>query len=186
MAGLSQQELGSALDHLSNEVGFDKLKAKLARLGAFTSRRGMGSVKELADRLYMLSGGLRREGPASLGFHSIWGEEFTAKVGEADEKQLGEVADRINECLDADRAIHPEKSDRLDGELATYHGILAKSVGDSVARLDMLMKAVPAIAERIRAWPGDAPPAGAAAADATEVPSTAPAEDPAPDDESGE
>jgi hypothetical protein len=166
MAGLSQQEFHRALDRLSGKVGFDRLKDRLGRLGAFTSKRGLGSVDALAERLYMLTGGLRREGVASMGFHSLWNEVFTARVAEEDEKAIGEVADRINACLEPDQSIHPEKLAALDTELASYHRLLARAVGDDIARLDMLMKAVPAIAERIRCWPGDAPPETVALPDA--------------------
>jgi hypothetical protein len=174
MAALSQQEFHRAVDRLSGQLGFDRLKDRLARVGAFTSKRGLGSVTALADRLYMLTGGLRREGVASMGFHSMWSDVFTARVDKADETAIGEVTDRINACLEPDQSIHPEKLAVLDSELATYHRLLAAAVGEDVARLDMLMKAVPAIAERIRSWPGDAPPAAAAPPAEETAPESAP------------
>jgi hypothetical protein len=162
MANLSAAELGRAVALLSGALGFDRLKDRLARIGAFTSKRGLGSVTALADRLYMLTGGLRRESPASYGFHHVWGEVFVSRIGEDGEKALGDIAERINRCLDGspagDLGSDPEPAASLDEELASYHRVLAKEMGDEAARLDMLMKAVPAVAERIRAWPGHAPP----------------------------
>ena len=159
MAALSQAELERAVGLLSSELGFDRLKDRLARIGAFTSKRNLGTVKALADRLYMLTGGLRRESAASYGFHSIWADVFMSRAKEDDEKALSDAAERINACLDAAEQALPEKTDTLDGELRTYHGILSKVVGDGVARLDMIIKAVPAVAERIRRWP-DGPAGG--------------------------
>jgi len=157
MAALSPAELERAINLLSAEMGFDRLKERLVRVGAFSSKRNLGTVKALADRLYMLTGGLRRESAASYGFHSVWGEVFVSRTKEEDEKALSDAAERINACLDATQRAQPEKAATLDDELITYHGILSKAVGDDVARLDMLIKAVPAVAERIRGWPDTGP-----------------------------
>ncbi len=170
MAAFSAAELTRALDLLTAEIGFERLKHRLARARAFTSTRGLGTMQNLAHRLYTLTGGLRREGAASYGFQSVWSEVFLSRVGEDDERTLGEAADRINACLTAESAVDPAKTAVLDHELGAYHGVLARTLGNEVARLDMLMKAVPTVAERIRSWPGDEPPAGAnAAGDATPI-----------------
>jgi hypothetical protein len=157
MAAFSAAELTRALELLSNEIGFERLKDRLVRARAFTSKRGLGSVQSLADRLYMLSGGLRREGTASHGFQSVWGEVFLSRIGEEEERALGEVADRINACLTAEHTVDPAKAATLDRELEAYRGILVPRLGNEAARLDMLMKAVAAVAERIRSRPADAP-----------------------------
>jgi hypothetical protein len=157
MAALSPTEFEQAMTLLSAEVGFDRLKERLVRVGAFSSKRNLGTVKALADRLYVLTGGLRRETAASYGFHSVWAEAFAGRLSEEDEKTLTEAAERINACLDSAQRVQPENAATLDGELMTYHGVLAKAVGDDVARLDMVIKAVPAVAERIRSWPDSAP-----------------------------
>ena len=157
MAAFSMAEFTRAVDLLSSAIGFEQLKDRLVRLRAFSSKRGLGSVSALAERLYTLSGGLRREGSASYGFQHAWADVFLSRVGEEDEHALGEIADRINACLTERHAVDPEKMATLDRELALYHGLLARSLGDEVAQLDMMMKAVPGVAERIREWPGTAP-----------------------------
>lgn len=153
MAALSPTEFEQAMSLISAEVGFDRLKERLVRVGAFSSKRNLGTVKALADRLYMLTGGLRRESAASYGFHSVWTEAFASRMKEEDEKTLSDVAERINACLDTAQRLQPEKAATLDDELATYLAILSKAVGHDIARLDMLIKAVPIVAERIRGWP---------------------------------
>lgn len=158
MIGLSPEEFERIVTLLSDEVGFERLKDRFVRAGAFTSKRGLGSVKALADRLYMLSGGLRREVRASYAFQSLWGETFTSRIGEKDEKALEEAVERINASLIDGRELDPSKLDCLDEALAAYHRTVAGVVGSKAARFDMLLKAVPAVADRIRAWPGDEPP----------------------------
>ena len=152
MASLSSAEFERAISLLGNEVGFERLKERLIRRGAFTSRRGLGSTKALADRLYSLSGGLRREVAASYAFQSMWGEVFRSRVGEKDDEALEKTADRINACLVDGKAIDPEKVTTLDEELGIYHRTLAGALGDEVASLDMLLKAVSGVADRIRSW----------------------------------
>ena len=158
MVGLSPAEFERGIHLLSDEVGFERLKDRFVRTGAFTSKRGLGSVRALADRLYMLSGGLRRDVPASYAFQSLWNETFTSRIRDQDEQTLTEMADRINGCLSGGKEIDPEKALALDEALGAYHQTAANVLGDEVARLDMLLKAVPSVADRIRSWPGNAPP----------------------------
>jgi hypothetical protein len=158
MVGLSPAEFERSIQLLSSKIGFERLKDRFVRNGAFTSKRGLGTVKALADRLYMLSGGLRRDVPASYAFQSLWNETFTSLIRDEDERTLTETADRINACLTSGNAIDPEKATALDEALRAYHCTAAGVLGDEIARFDMLLKAVPAVAERIRGWSGNASP----------------------------
>lgn len=157
MVGLSPAEFERGIHLLSNEIGFERLKDRFVRSGAFTSKRGLGSVRALADRLYMLSGGLRRDVAASYAFQSLWNETFTSHIRDENEQTLTETADRINACLTEAKSIDPEKARALEEALSDYHRTAASVLGDEVARLDMLLKAVPAVAEQIRSWPGTRP-----------------------------
>jgi hypothetical protein len=179
--GFSPLELERTMTLLATEIGFERLKDRFVRAGAFTSKRGLGSVKALADRVYTLSGGLRREAPASYAFHAVWSEAFQSRLREEDEEALTSAADRINACLVNGKAIDPEKLAALDDALGEYHRTAAKGMGDEVARFDMLMKAVPSVADRIRGWPGGKPPT---AASETARQSTEEATEEATDDES--
>jgi hypothetical protein len=160
MANLTVTELERAVDLLATELGLERLKDRLARRGAFSSRRGLGSTKALADRLYTLSGGLRRDVAATYAFHSVWGETFTSRIEQEQEKEkeLETLAERINECLIDGKAIDTEKVTPLDEALAAYHRAMAAVLGSEVTWLDMLMKAVPAVADRVRTWSGGKPP----------------------------
>jgi hypothetical protein len=162
MAHLTLEELTAAVAALGEHLGFERLRDRLARMNAFTSRRGLNDPAALAGRLHVLTGGLRRPVTATWAFSSVWNEMIGVRLGEEGEKRLETIADQVNACLTPEEAPAPGKEEDLDRALAAYHEALAGAVGDAVARLDMLLKAVPAVAERLRApapaaTPGEPP-----------------------------
>jgi hypothetical protein len=162
MAQLTAAEFTQAIAALAEYHGVERLRDKLARMNAFTSRRGLNSAAAIAERLHMLSGGLRRQVPATYAFSSLWSEMVSTRLGEDGEKQLETLAEGVNACLGEDDDLVPGKEQELDTALAAYRTALAGATGAEVARLDMLLKAVPAVAERLRhepEQPVDAPPA---------------------------
>jgi hypothetical protein len=164
MAQLTQAEFAEAVAALAAHHGVERLRDRLARMNAFTSRRGLNSAAAIADRLHLLTGGLRRQVPATYAFSSLWGEMIAARVGDEGEKRLEALADEVNACLAPDDSIAPGREEPLDAALARYRAVLEELAGACVARLDMLLKAVPAVAERVRR------PAPAAAGTAPEEP----------------
>jgi hypothetical protein len=150
MANLSEAEFGRAMQALVDHYGLERLRDRLAKMGAFTSRRGLNTPSALADRLYRLSGGLRRQAMPSFAFTTLWGEMLQAKLGEDGEKRLEQLADKVNACLTTDERIIEGKDEDLDRALAEYNEALTAAAGAEVARADMLLKAVPAVAGRLR------------------------------------
>ena len=71
MAFLTAEEFGAAIGVLAEHHGVERLRERLARLNAFTSRRGLNSAPAIADRLFALSGGLRRQVGATFAFTSL-------------------------------------------------------------------------------------------------------------------
>ena len=153
MAQLTQKEFRNAIALLAKETGLQRLRDRFVKLNALVTRRKVASPDNLADQLYMLSSGLRRQVAATYAFHAVWGEHLQAKLGEDGEKNLEKLAEVVNTCLGEDDQIHPDKAAELDAALAEYERALSTVVGSDVARMDMLMKAVPAIAEKLRAAP---------------------------------
>jgi len=154
MAAPNGQELRDAIGLIAERVGYGKLYERLVRLNAFVSRRKPASPDVLADRIYSLSGGLRRQVPATLAFHTVWSETFTGTVGEENEKKLEAIADRINATLTEDeRGVREGRDAELDAAIADYEQLLSGVIGPRPARLDMLLKAVPPVAERLRQRP---------------------------------
>jgi len=166
MAQLTQKEFRNAITLLANEIGLQRLRDRFVKLNALVTRRKVASPDSLADQLYLLSAGLRRQVAATYAFHAVWGEHLQGKLGEDGEKNLEKLAETVNACLGEHDEIAADKAAELEAALAAYEHALSSVVGSDVARMDMLMKAVPAIAEKLRAAP---PVAGA---DVTSTPAT--------------
>jgi hypothetical protein len=164
MAQLTQKEFRQAIALLAKETGLQRLRDRFVKLNALVTRRKVASPDNLADQLYLLSSGLRRQVAATYAFHAVWGEHLQAKLGEDGEKNLEKLAETVNACLGEDDQILVDKAAELDAALGAYEHALSTAVGADVARMDMLMKAVPAIAEKLRAAPAGATDAAAASA----------------------
>jgi len=156
MALLTLPEFSDAIEALAAHYGVQRLRDRLASLGAFASRKGLNSAAALSDRLYRLSGGLRIPGHTTQAFTAVWGEMLGSKLGEEGEKKLGDLADKVNACLTEKETIVEGKEQELDEALAAYREALAEGTGADVARIDMLLKAVPSVADRLRAAPSGA------------------------------
>ena len=159
MAHLTQKEFRQAIGLLANDMGVQRLRDRFVKFNALVTRRKMASPDSLADQLYMLSSGLRRQVAATYAFHAVWSEHVQAKLGEDGEKNLEKLAEAVNACLGEDDQIVAGKAAELDAALSVYQQALSSVVGPALAHMDMLLKAVPAIAEKLRA-------AGAASAPA--------------------
>jgi hypothetical protein len=165
MANPTGQEMREAVSIIAERMGYGKLYDRLVQLNAFVSRRRPPNPEVLADRLYNLSGGLRRQVAATIAFHTVWAECIGEKIGEEHEKTLEGIADRINATLTADEhAIQPDKTAELAAALDDYEKVLVEAIGPNAARIDMIIKAVPPVAETLRARPL-AEPAPAATAE---------------------
>ena len=158
MAQITQPEFNEAVAALAEHFGIERLRDHLARMNAFTSRRGLNSAAAIAERLHLLTGCLRRQVPGTYAFSSLWGDMIAKRVGEDGEKRLEKLADEVNACLAPDDSVAEGKEGALDEALGRYRQVMEELTGTVVARLDMLLKAVPAVAERVRRS-ADAPPA---------------------------
>jgi hypothetical protein len=172
MANLTQQEFAQAIDLLVDDLGLQRLRDRLVRLNALVTRRKLRSAQQLADQLYLLTGGLRRQIPATLAFQGIWTERVNEKLGEDGEKALEEDAEKIKACLGEKDKLLPEKGTELDAALRQYAQRLAECVGFERARIDMLLKAVPDVAVKLRELPVklEASPSPGASSPATDDP----------------
>lgn len=151
MATLTADEFAQTVRCLADDMGLQRFRDKLVRLNALVARGRAPSADKLADQLYMLTGGLRRQVPATVAVQGLWSEQINQRLGEDGEKALEGLADKINACLGERDGIEPEKEGELDELLGQYEQQLAEKVGPERARLDMLLKAVPAVATKLRA-----------------------------------
>lgn len=157
MALLTPAEFSEAVSILADALGVDRLRDKLATFGAFQSRRGLGSPDAIAERLYRLSGNLRLQVPATYAFTRLWNDVVTSQLGEEREKELEALAEKVNACLGPEETLIDGKGAELDAALAAYGTAISAAIGPVRARLDMLLKAVPAVADRLRATADAAP-----------------------------
>jgi hypothetical protein len=152
MARLTPTEFTDAVAALAEHFGVERLRDKLATVGAFQSRKGLTTATAIADRLHRLSGGLRMPVAATYAFSQVWAQMLSDKLGGGDsEKTIEDLAEKVNACLDEKEQVVPGKEPDLDAALATYRDTVAKSLGPKVAHYDMLLKSVPAVADRVRA-----------------------------------
>jgi len=150
MAFLNQKEFHQAIELLAEEMGLQRLRDKLVRLHGFVTRRSVNSPATLADQLYLLSSGLRRQAPATFAFHGVWTDALNEKIGKEGEEKLEELAKAVNECLSETDEIVTEKEAELRKALGVYAQALQEKVGERFAYLDMLLKAVPGVAKMLR------------------------------------
>jgi hypothetical protein len=153
MANLTPEEFTRTVRCLADDLGLQRLRDKLVHLHALVTRRRAASAEVLADQLYMLTGGLRRQVAATLALQGLWAEQMQQKLGEDGEKALEELVEKINACLGERDSVNPDKESELDDLLRQYEQRLAEKVGAERARIDMLLKAVPAVATKLRAMP---------------------------------
>src|SRR2546423_15531075 len=129
MALLTAAEFTEAVSALAAHYGVERLRERLARLNAFTSRRGLNTAAVLAERLHLLTGGLRRQVPATYAFSQLWNEMVGARLGEEAEKRLETIVEEVNACLTETETIVAGKEEALDGALASYRDVLAAGAG---------------------------------------------------------
>src|SRR3989442_13716924 len=86
MALLTPAEFTEAVSALAAHYGVERLRERLARLNAFTPRRGLNTAAVLAERLHLLTRGPRRPGPATHAFSQPWDEMGRARLGEGGEE----------------------------------------------------------------------------------------------------
>ncbi len=163
MANLKLEEFNKIIEFLAEDHGLQRFRDKLVRLNGLVTRRRAGKVSALASQLYTLTGGLRREVPATVAIHSLWAEQVGERLGEEGEEELEKLAEKINECLGDRDCIIEGKEEEIDGHLRAYEAHLAAALGAERARLDMILKAVPDVAEKLRAAPLAKAEAGAKA-----------------------
>lgn len=150
MAQITRPEFERAIAALVEHFGLDRTRDKLARFGAFKARRGLGTRDALTERLYRLTAGLRVSSPATYAFSALWAELLADRLGEQGAEKVDALADQVNACLgEGDHPIAGKEAD-LDQALAAYREALAEKAGAEIAELDMLLKAVPDVAARLR------------------------------------
>lgn len=165
MAHLTRQEFQQAVGLIVKEIGVSRFRDRLVRMRAFVSGGGADTEDRLAEKLYRLTGGLRLQVGPTIGFHTVWNGIVEERLGEDGEQNLEKLAEPVNACLDARERIIAGKEAELDAALQAYREALAATVGEEMAHMDMLLKAVPDVARRLREGAVASPPPASASAE---------------------
>ena len=150
VARLTALEFQEFIEELVRLDGLAKLQDKLVRSHALVSRRRLGSVEAAARQLHQLTVGLEREGLATQVLLALWEDLLQRKLDEDTGKRLEELAGEINGCLLPGNQVDAAKLEVLRATLSKYHETLAGRVGATAARLTMVTRAFPAVAQLVR------------------------------------
>lgn len=158
MAQLTPEEFRELTGELLARRGMRAVQERLAKSNVVVSRRGISSEAAMARTLYGLTAGLAREGAATHLVIAMWEEGLAAAIDDEAGRVLEDIAGRVNACLTPGLDEVPGREEELVRALESYRESLAARVGERAARLTMLMRAVPAVARRIRSVRATAQP----------------------------
>lgn len=150
MAQLTPEEFRELTGELLARFGMRAVQERLARTNVVVSRRGIANESAIARTLYGLTAGLAREGNATHIVIAMWEEGLAVAIDEDAGRELENIAGKVNACLTPSFDETPGREEELGTALESYRESLAARVGETAARLTMLMRAVPVVARRIR------------------------------------
>lgn len=151
MARLTAAEFDDLIAELTAAQGLGKLQGKLLQSRAIVSRRRLGTTEALSRQLFQLTLGLDREGLVTQVVLALWEEHLSSKLDETITKELEALAETINACLSPRLEVDSAREGDLRAALEQYRSKLGGRVGERASYVTMLMRAVPAVAGRIRA-----------------------------------
>lgn len=150
MAQLNAQEFSDLITSLVEHMGLTQFHARLMKANALVSRKRPAEVSALANQLYQLSAGLRREHAARYAIEMLWREMLSGKMDEEHSKTIEALAERVNACLSERLEVVPDKQSDLLSALGAYHQALATLSTDKTAYLEMLLRATSSVAQFLR------------------------------------
>ena len=151
MAHVTSAEFDTIIRLLSDHYGLPGLHERLLKANALVSRKRPPRWQPLANQLYQLSAGLRREHPARYAVEVLWQELVSETVGDDRQETLNRLAEGINTCLTETLDVVPEKHADLIAALGAYHRALAEAASADVAYTEVVLRASTGVAEFLRA-----------------------------------
>lgn len=151
MAHVTSAEFDTIIRLLSDHYSLPGLHERLLKANALVSRKRPPRWQPLANQLYQLSAGLRREHPARYAVEVLWQELVSETVGDDRQETLNRLAEGINACLTETLDVVPEKRADLIAALGAYHRALAEAASADVAYTEVVLRASTGVAEFLRA-----------------------------------
>ena len=150
MAHVTSAEFDTIVRLLSGHYGLPGLHERLLKANALVSRKRPARWQPLANQLYQLSAGLRREHPARYAIEVLWQELVSETVGNDRQETLNRLAEDINACLTETLDVVPGKHADLIAALGAYHRALAEAASAEVAYTEVILRASTGVAEFLR------------------------------------
>ena len=150
MAHVTSREFDTIIRLLTEQYGLSALHARLLKANALVSHKRPARWQPLANQLYQLSAGLRRDHPARYAIELLWQELVSGTTEGVEQETFDALAERINACLTEKFEVIPDRQTDLIAALGAYHHTLASVSSADVAHIEILLRASKEVAQFLR------------------------------------
>ncbi len=150
MAHVTSREFDTLIQLLTEQYGLSALHARLLKANALVSHKRPPRWQPLANQLYQLSAGLRREHPARYALEMLWQELISGTTEGVEQATFDALAEGINACLTEKFEVIPDRQTDLIAALGAYHHTLASVSSADVAYIEILLRASKDVAQFLR------------------------------------
>ena len=150
MAHVTSREFDTLIQLLTEQYGLSALHARLLKANALVSHKRPPRWQPLANQLYQLSAGLRRDHPARYALEMLWQELISGKTEGVEQETFDTLAERINVCLTEKFEVIPDRQADLIAALGAYHHTLAGVSSADIAYIEILLRASKDVARFLR------------------------------------
>ena len=150
MAHVTSREFDTLIQLLTEQYGLSALHARLLKANALVSHKRPARWQPLANQLYQLSAGLRREHPARYAIELLWQEWISETTEGVQQETFDTLAEGINACLTEKFVVIPDRQTDLIAALGAYHHALAGVASADVAYIEILLRASKDVAHFLR------------------------------------
>ena len=150
MAHVTSHEFDTLIQLLTEQYGLSALHTRLLKANALVSHKRPARWQPLANQLYQLSAGLRREHPARYAIEVLWQELISEITEDLQQGTFDALAERINACLTEKFEVIPDRQTDLISALGAYHHTLASVSSADVAYIEILLRASKDVAQFLR------------------------------------
>ncbi len=150
MAHVTSHEFDTIIRLLTEQYSLNVFHARLLKANALVSHKRPARWQPLANQLYQLSAGLRRDHPARYAIELLWQELVSGTTEGVEQETFDALAERINACLTEKFAVIPDRQTDLIAALGAYHHTLASVASADVAYIEILLRASNDVAQFLR------------------------------------
>ena len=150
MAHVTSGEFDTLIQLLTEQYGLSALHARLLQANALVSHKRPARWQPLANQLYQLSAGLRRDHPARYALEMLWQEMISGTTESVEQETFDALAERINACLTEKFEVIPDRQTDLIAALGAYQHTLASVSSADIAYIEILLRASKDVAQFLR------------------------------------